>query len=84
MHENRIDGFREQRTEYRIADQKEKSGYCSTAKKNADIFLILFYPEKKGGQKNAQTALSLSGVYKLKSEAACGSPPCFTVMIHPL
>ena len=21
---------------------------------------------------------------KLKSEAACGSPPCFTVMIHPL
>jgi hypothetical protein len=43
MHENRIDGFREQRTEYRIADQKEKSGYCSTAKKNADIFLILFF-----------------------------------------
>ena len=82
MHENRIDGFREQRTEYRITDQKEKSGYCSTAKKNADIFLILFYPEKKGGQKNAKQ--SLSGVYKLKSEAACGSPPCFTVMIHPL
>ena len=54
MHENRIDGFREQRTEYRIADQKEKSGYCSTAKKNADIFLILFYSEKKGGQKNAK------------------------------
>ena len=54
MHENRVDGFREQRTEYRIADQKEKSGYCSTAKKNADIFLILFYSEKKGGQKNAK------------------------------
>lgn len=51
MYENRIDGFREQRTEYRIADQKEKSGYCCTTKKNADIFLILFYPEKKADRK---------------------------------
>ena len=39
--------------------------------------------EKRRTEK-CQTALSLSGVYKLKSEAACGSPPCFTVMIHPL